>query len=237
MRVFSFIDTFTPACAHTLQLEQLAAASPKEFLVRCVDMFDARSVSARSRAMVAFCNFLSKGKEGINLDGLSVLLPKLLSFLPSDRSRVMNEAETYLAGATRDVACRLALFIVVTGATAGTICNLCSSSSIRRQCCELGFLLRLTVLISHNDAFSTSHAAGALWNLVVENNGAKLMLAGDDAFCRKLVELFCHSDAQVARVLHAHALHDYTCICIASSHRIVIFVTCHCVPPPPPSRC
>ena len=92
--------------AHILQLEQLAAASPKEFLIRCVDMMDSRSVSARSRAMVALCNFLSKSKDGINLDGLSVLLPKLLNFLPADKLHVMDEAETYLAGARVMFGCR-----------------------------------------------------------------------------------------------------------------------------------
>ncbi len=50
--------------------------------------------------MVALCNFLSKGKgrDKINLDGLSTLLPKLLCFLPADRSSVLSDAELYLAG-------------------------------------------------------------------------------------------------------------------------------------------
>ena len=72
----------------------------KEFFIQIVDMMDSRSVQARSMAMVSLCNFLSKGKgkEKINVDQLSVLLPKFLRFLPTDKSQAMNEAETYLAG-------------------------------------------------------------------------------------------------------------------------------------------
>lgn len=63
-------------------------------------MMDSASVPARSRAMVALCNFLSKGKgrEKINIDGLITLLPKFLRFLPGDKRRVLNDDETYLAG-------------------------------------------------------------------------------------------------------------------------------------------
>jgi hypothetical protein len=61
----------------------------------------------------------------------------------------------------------------------------------------MGFLAGLVALVSQNDVFSTRHATGALWNLVVENNGAKLLLVRDEAFCKKLVELFNHSDIQV----------------------------------------
>jgi hypothetical protein len=61
----------------------------------------------------------------------------------------------------------------------------------------MGFLSGLVSLISQNDVFSTRHATGALWNLVVENNGAKMSLVSDESFCKKLVELFSHSDAQV----------------------------------------
>jgi hypothetical protein len=69
----------------------------------------------------------------------------------------------------------------------------------------MGFLGSLVNLISHNDAFSTCHAAGALWNLVVDNHDAKLALVSDEIFCKKLVELFGHSDAQVPH-------------CVAMSH-------------------
>ncbi len=86
---------------HTLQLEELSETAIKEFFIEVVDMMDSASVPAKSRAMVALCNFLSKGKgrEKINIDGLCSLLPKLLSFLPSDKSRTMSDDETYLAGA------------------------------------------------------------------------------------------------------------------------------------------
>jgi hypothetical protein len=86
--------------SHSLQLEQLSESSLKEFFIKVVDMMDSGSVTARSRAMVALCNFLSKGKgrDKINIDGLSTLLPKLLRFLPADRSNVFTDAELFLAG-------------------------------------------------------------------------------------------------------------------------------------------
>jgi hypothetical protein len=61
----------------------------------------------------------------------------------------------------------------------------------------MGFLAGLVALISQNDVFSTRHATGALWNLVVDNHVAKLFLVNDESFCKKLVELFSHSDIQV----------------------------------------
>jgi hypothetical protein len=94
-----------PSCRqpqpHTLQLEQLSETAIKEFFIEVVDMMDSAIVPVKSRAMVALCNFLSKGKgrEKINLDGLCTLLPKLLSFLPGDKSRTMSDDEVYLAGA------------------------------------------------------------------------------------------------------------------------------------------
>jgi predicted ATP-dependent Lon-type protease len=83
-----------------LQLEQLSETSIKEFFIHVVDMIDSSSTAARARAMVALCNFLSKGKhrDKINMEGLVVLLPKLLRFLPADKNTVMNDDETYLAG-------------------------------------------------------------------------------------------------------------------------------------------
>jgi hypothetical protein len=193
-----------------LQLEELSHSNVKEFFIQIVDMMDSRSVQARSMAMVSLCNFLSKGKgrEKINVDELSVLLPKFLRFLPADRSAAMSEADTYLAG----FPCDLHLFvhrvwlIFVLGATAGTICNLCSSSIIRKQCCDTGYLGNLVALIYQNDVFSSRHAIGALWNLVVDNNDAKIALASDEAFCKKMVELFRHSDIQVLRTYRARAL-------------------------------
>jgi hypothetical protein len=79
----------------------LAEAHPKEFCVQVVDMMQSPILPNQSRAMVAFCNFLSKSKrkEPINLDGFSSLLPILLSFLPVDKNKVMKEEQTYLAGA------------------------------------------------------------------------------------------------------------------------------------------
>lgn len=176
------------------QLEQLSAASLKEFFIKVVDMMDSANISARSRAMVALCNFLSKGKgrDKINLDGLSTLLPKLLCFLPADRSSVLSDAELYLAGAT-----------------SGTICNLSNSSSIRKQCCDMGFLQRLIALISQNEVFSTRHASGALWNLVVDNDDAKLLIGSDELFRAKLAELFTNSDHQVSK--HALGLASEMC--------------------------
>ena len=105
--------------------------------------------------------------------------------------------------ATRVCAFRL---IVVAGATAGTVCNLCSSSVIRKQCCDTGYLGNLVALIYQNDVFSSRHAIGALWNLVVDNNGAKIALASDEGFCKKMVELFRHSDIQVGCRIPARAL-------------------------------
>jgi hypothetical protein len=86
--------------ADVLQLEELSERSIKEFFIEIVDMMDSASVPARTRAMVALCNFLSKGKgrERINLDGLITLLPKFLRFLPSDKRMVLNDDQTYLAG-------------------------------------------------------------------------------------------------------------------------------------------
>ena len=65
----------------------------------------------------------------------------------------------------------------------------------------MGFLVGLVALISQNDVFSTRHATGALWNLVVDNHLAKLFLVNDKSFCQKLVELFSHSDIQVLRAI------------------------------------
>jgi hypothetical protein len=98
--------------------------------------------------------------------------------------------------------------ILVSGATAGTICNLCSSSLIRKQCCDTGYLGSLVVLIYQNDVFSSRHAIGALWNLVVDNDGAKIALASDDAFCHKMVELFRHSDIQVRHTVRVRSCSD-----------------------------
>jgi hypothetical protein len=168
-------------------------------------MMDSANVTARSRAMVALCNFLSKGKgrDKINLDGLSTLLPKLLSFLPADRSSVLTDAEIYLAGFLLQfyqAETGVHLINFIPGATSGTICNLSNSSSIRKQCCDMGFLQRLIALISQNEVFSTRHASGALWNLVVDNDDAKLLIGSDELFRAKLAELFSHSDHQVPHV-------------------------------------
>jgi len=64
----------------------------------------------------------------------------------------------------------------------------------------------LVALIYQNDVFSSRHAIGALWNLVVDNNGAKIALASDEGFCKKMVELFRHSDIQVGCRIPARAL-------------------------------
>ena len=199
--------------SHSLQLEQLSESSLKEFFIKVVDMIDSGSVTARSRAMVALCNFLSKGKgrDKINIDGLSTLLPKLLRFLPADRSSVFTDAETFLAGfcILRMPQQGLISSHQNAGATSGTICNLSNSISIRKQCCDMGFLGRLIALISQSEVFSTRHATGALWNLVVDNDEAKLALASDGLFLAKLAELFSHSDHQVTRhfmwsLFHSH---------------------------------
>jgi hypothetical protein len=67
----------------------------------------------------------------------------------------------------------------------------------------MGFLQRLIALISQNEVFSTRHASGALWNLVVDNDDAKLLIGSDELFRAKLAELFTNSDHQVP---HAIAL-------------------------------
>jgi hypothetical protein len=63
----------------------------------------------------------------------------------------------------------------------------------------MGFLPRLVALIFQNDTFSTCHATGALWNLVVDNNDAKVALVNDGSFCKQLICLFNHGDVQVSR--------------------------------------
>jgi hypothetical protein len=89
------------------------------------------------------------------------------------------------------------LISCIAGATSGTICNLCNSSNIRKKCCEMGFLQRLIALVSQNEVFSTRHASGALWNLIVDNDDAKLLIGSDESFRAKLTELFTNSDHQV----------------------------------------
>jgi hypothetical protein len=80
----------------------------------------------------------------------------------------------------------------------------------------MGFLAGLVALVSQNDVFSTRHATGALWNLVVENNSAKLLLVRDEAFCKKLVELFNHSDIQVC-------IAGFFLVCSLHFFRFVLF--------------